>query len=490
VALIAKQLCLARPRERREWIEEKRYKNGKVKHVRRRETKAAEIRELEDCIRFAKASCRDQVREVAKALREGDPDRPGLGDPKRLGPAARGRLSVLLGLHLKDNATGGKGDACWFLYDHCQFPRQYQKEGNALTDRLASDDEALIRIFLKTKDRRALAFLKLRRLLTQTRTLSAEADADGRIRCAYNVCGTETGRLTCYESPTGSGFNLQTVSKPFRHLFQADEGCLLAQCDLAGADGWTVAAYCAAQGDRTMLDDYLAGMKPAKILVLLHRYGPSINKLDRTTLKERCREVNQDQWEYFAFKRVQHGGSYGMFEKTQSDQILTDSFKLTGKPIYVPPAQCKQMRDGSFLVRYPGILRWHDWTRRELKTAGALTASNGFKRLFYGRKDESSTLRAALAHLPQVYTTAATMMALARCWSDPENRQPDGSLYIEPLHTVHDSLIFQFHQDRKEWAKGRIKDWFNNQLVIAGQPLTIPFESGIGPNWGNLKETI
>jgi DNA polymerase I-like protein with 3'-5' exonuclease and polymerase domains len=400
-------------------------------------------------------------------------------------------LAEALGTHLKVNATGGKGDACWFLYDHCQFPRQYQKEGNALTDRLASDDEALIKIYVKTKDKRALAFLKLRRLLTQTRTLTATADADGRIRCAYNLVGTETARLTCYESPTGSGFNLQTVSKPFRHLFQADEGCLLAQCDLAGADGWTVAAYAQMLGDPTMMEDYKAKLKPAQIGVLMHYQGPAINKLSRDQLYPLCKPIKEEtHWEYFAFKRVQHGSSYMMGPVTMSDQILTDSFKKNGKPIVVPPAVCKQMQETCFFTRYPGIKRWHTWMAQELKRTGSLTASNGFRRLFYGRKDDKSTLKAALAHLPQVYTTASTMLALHRCWHDPENRRGDGSLIVEPLHSVHDSLITQFKEADKDWAKQKIRTWFDNVMVIAGQPIVIPFEGAMGRDWKHLDDPI
>ncbi len=86
------------------------------------------------------------------------------------------------------------------------------------------------------------------------------ADPDGRVRCSYNVVGTDTGRLSCQGSPTGSGMNLQTVTKKLRHLFLADPGYHFFQCDLAGADGWTVAAECASLGDPTMLNDYLAGI--------------------------------------------------------------------------------------------------------------------------------------------------------------------------------------------------------------------------------------
>lgn len=493
VQLIASTHCLAKPRRREEVTTTRTYKNGKTKTTTKTVSHPIEIRTLADCQEFAKESCRDAVKAVCKMVKAGCRSR-----------GERGALSVLLGTHVKVNSTGGDGDACWFLYERCGFDKQFQKEGNRLTDRLASDDEALIKIWiteakkpqpwtlggvrLKQRGRIVLAFLKLRKLITQTKTLSVEPDADGRMRCGYNVVGTETARLTCYGSPTGSGFNLQTVTKAHRNLFQADDGCLLAQCDLAGADGWTVAAYAAAQGDRTMLEDYRAGIKPAKVGVLMWQQGPSVNKLSRPELKQLCKGVDGDSWQYFGFKRVQHGSSYKMGDVTMSNQILTDSFKLTGKPVLIPPTTCKQMQLTCFFARYWGIPRWHAWMEQEIKQKGCLLANNGFKRLFFGRKDDYDTVKQALAHLPQVYTTYATLMALSKLWSDPTNRNVDGSLKIEPLHTVHDSLIDQFAVELKAWAVTKHHEWFNNPMQIAQEMITIPFEGAMGFDWKKLDQ--
>jgi hypothetical protein len=491
VALVRSSLCLAKPRRVREWDETKTYKNGKTKVVHKRVSEPAEITTLADCAEFALPSKKSEMRRVQAVLKRG-----------RITRALAGELSVLLQTHVKVNSTGGEGDAVQFLYETCGFPKQFQKEGNRLTEKLSSDDEALIKIWvaeqkkpaawegsgvrLKSRGRLALAFLKLRRLITQTKTLRVAPDADGRMRCGYNLVGTETARLACYESPTGSGYNLQTVTKSHRDLFMADEGCLLAQCDLAGADGWTVAAYAAAQGDRTMLEDYKAKLKPAKITALMQNEGLAINRLSREQIKERSKEVDQDGWLYFAHKQVVYGSSYGMGGLTMSDGILTKSFKLMGKPIYVPAKTCEMIQKQCFYGRYWGIPRWQKWMEAEIKRTGCLIASNGFKRLFFGRKDNYNTVKQALAHLPQVYTTASTMMALEKLWYAQENRQPDGSLRVEPLHTVHDSLLTGFLVADKEWAVSKLRAWFDNPMLIAQEMLVIPFEGAMGRDWKHL----
>src|SRR5436189_4973 len=111
------------------------------------------------------------------------------------------------------------------------------------------------------------------------------------------------------------------------------------QCDLSGADGWTVAAHCLRHVDPTMWDDYHAGLKPARIIALMYEHGGQIPNT-RDDLKEMCKSVDDDGWLYFACKRIQHASNYGVQEKTVSKQIMVDSYKITGTPVYVDPSTC------------------------------------------------------------------------------------------------------------------------------------------------------
>ncbi|HNA84888.1 MAG TPA: hypothetical protein PLB04_04945, partial [Nitrospira sp.] len=38
-------------------------------------------------------------------------------------------------------------------------------------------------------------------------------DSDGRMRCSFNVCGTETMRFSSSENAFGNGGNLQNIPK-------------------------------------------------------------------------------------------------------------------------------------------------------------------------------------------------------------------------------------------------------------------------------------
>ena len=373
---------------------------------------------------------------------------------------------------------------------------------------------------------------------TRQGMLKISADKDGRIRCGYNIVGTNTGRVSCYTSPTGSGYNLTTIPNynveaeapggvlGDRDLFLADEGCYIFQCDLAGADGWTVAAYCAMLGDTTMLDDYKAGIKPyAKIALKIA--GRELDYRHRDEVKAAIKRWKMGDLEKLTAKRVQHGGAYLEGGLTISRNVLKDS---EGK-FFISPQEADKLKNWYIREMYPGIPKWHDWIAARLRQRPILTAASGQVRQFFGRPDDIITK--AVAFEPQANTTYATNLAAFRLWTDTDNRigggllqdarptpriqssidtskLPDAfrrllasgqpilqrisneprsvtKLRNEPLHQVHDALVGQFKIEDTAWAVGKIKSYFDNPLIIAGQKITIPFDGHYGLAWGGKQ---
>jgi hypothetical protein len=276
-----------------------------------------------------------------------------------------------------------------------------------------------------------------------------------------------------------------------RDLFVADDGCFIFQCDLSGADGWTVAAHCASLGDPTMLEDYQAGIKPAKVLCYLLRHGAhSLARKSREEILALTKSISSKDWDYFACKIGQHGSCYLMGAQRLSNAIFIQS---EGK-VTLSAKECEDLQN-LFFVRYR-VKTWHDWMKRNLdqclsdpkRKHPMLGSAGGFRRRFYGRYTE--ILGQALAHEPQANTTYATNVAAFQLWNDPENRNADGSLRIEPLHQVHDALVGQFRIEAADWAVGKIKSYFDNEITIAGIPIVIPFEGNYGTSWGKLEYSI
>lgn len=445
------------------------------------------------------------------------------------------RYQTLIDKQIRDNwiAWGSRGDPLKpvnigspkqlmdVLYRRLGLKTMYKKKkrGDEGPLKETSDEDALLKLYQETQNEGLLYILQWRKNEKLRQTIEAKLDKDGRARCSYNLVGTETGRLSCYKSPTGAGGNFTTITKRLRHLYCADPDHWFWQCDLRGADGWTVAAHAALHGDSTMLDDYLYGLKPAKIIVLMLRHGAEVNKWTRERLKEESKSVTEDGPDghhYFTGKQIQHGSCYGMKADKVCERILIKSYKETGTPIVVKKYEAQRLLD-LFFLRYRGVPFWQQWIKRELNERSTLTCASGHVRKFFGRRFSDETYGEGYAHEPQANTTYATNLALWRLWTDKENRLSNSSrlllanssrpetsasngldissmvtrlrkFRIEPLHHVHDALCGQFHKSDLDWAKLRLRDYFDNPLIIAGRRIVIPFEGQYGPSWGQLGE--
>jgi uracil-DNA glycosylase family 4 len=386
-----------------------------------------------------------------------------------------------------------------YLYETVGLPIQYNDD--KLNPKPTSDYEALLRLakFCLDKEHPALAIIHLaieiRALATRIENLSVDAEPNGRMVFSFNIVGSNTGRTQCGKSATDRGRPGQGIPKYTnvkdapggilgdRDLFGADDECWMAQMDLKGADGWTVAAYAAMHGDPTMLDDYRAGLKPARIMAMMLR-GLFVSP-DRVQLREDCKIIDDDDWEYFAGKRVQHGASYLEGAQTIGRNILTDS---EGK-LWISVKECEALKEDCFFKRYPGIRRWHNWLASKIAQSPILVAASGQVRNFFGRPDE--ILTKAVAFEPQSNTTYATNLALQKLWYDESNRtKQEGKVrfIIEPLHQIHDAVCVQFPKNKTDWAITKIRTYFDNELRIAGQILVIPFDGSYGKSWGELKQ--
>jgi uracil-DNA glycosylase family 4 len=419
---------------------------------------------------------------------------------KQPGLAAIGELEDLCEVSLN---VGSNKQFLPYLYETLKLPEQMSNVRGEVPHPTA-DYEALLKLSRWCQqNKHDLGFkvvqkaIEIRSLQTRQQMLSIGADRDERIRCGYNIVGSNTGRITCYESPTGSGYNLQTIPNYTeikdapggvlgdRDLFLADEGFWLFQCDLSGADGWTVAAYSAMLGDSAMLEDYKGGIKPYARIALKIEGRPEADWTDRIELKAYLKTYKLTEGAKLTAKRVQHGGAYLEGGLTISRNILKDS---EGK-LYTTPTQCDALKNWYLKDKYRGITLWHNWIASRLKQKPVLTAASGQVRQFFGRPDE--ILTKAVAFEPQANTTYATNLAAWKLWSSTENRHSHSggtSLKIEPLHQVHDALLGQFKKCDTSWATGQIKSYFANPLTIAGQQITIPYEGAYGVSWGELKE--
>jgi hypothetical protein len=256
---------------------------------------------------------------------------------------------------------------------------------------------------------------------------------------------------------------------------------------------------------------------------MLRHGNDSLRGKSRQEVKELLKEVKKEDWDYFACKQ----GIWGTCYLMGPDLLATVIAKRSEGRVWLSRTQVEDFRKAVFARYNIGI--WHRHMAGFLKNQPyppTLTSASGHVRKFFGRRDE--VLGNALAHEPQANTTYATNLAAWRLWNDKENRilpldslrssnsnassvdrrkednrssnatrscstisglQASHRLRIEPLHQIHDALLGQFRIEDTTWAIARLKSYFDNELVIAGQKITIPFEGVYGTNWAFDKDS-
>lgn len=405
-----------------------------------------------------------------------------------------------------------------FLYGTCGLPIQHKKDLKTKELKPTTDYKSLLKLSKSHPHPVLNLALELSRLRTRAQMLAIQPDKDGRMRCSYNAVGSETERVTSSKSPIyvkGNkrvGANMQTIpddwdleddehplTQGMRDLLLADDNCYLCKCDLKGADGWTIGAYLSMLGNPTMLDDLKAGLKPAQIVALnvitpnctLRKSRPEIKAMIDQTSKDKWKEM----WQYFVSKCLIWGYCYRLGPIKGAELVFIES---EGK-VNMDQPRIKEVFSAIETRYQPSLFhRYMENYAASQPYPAKLVAPNGFTRKFFGRNFGSKIeiTGEMLAHLPQVITTYATNTAAHRLWTDPENRGTvgpvcngrdsetcTGVLRVEPVHQVHDELLVQFKISDTSWALTKIKQWFDNPIIIAGQKITIPYDGSYGTNW-------
>ncbi len=328
-----------------------------------------------------------------------------------------------------------------FLYETLNFKPRYGKTGNP-----TADANTIKELYRKTHNRALELILEVRehrKLLSSY--LNVDYDDDGRLRSAYLVSGTETGRLSSRKSVDGKGLNLQTIPAGVcRECYVPDEGYTFVGADLGQAEN-RVVAY--ASGDPNMLKVVNSGGD-------IHRTNAAMifdKNLEDITYEERQ-----------LGKRITHGANYMMGPITFA------------RFAELPTADGKRLLQ-QYHDTYPLLRQWHRETQDKVRKERMLENPFGRKRTFMGRLNDS-TFRDAIAYIPQ--STVAD--AIHRATYSIHARLPHPARIILQLH---DSLVIQCLPEQVEEVKQIIKEEFERPFQIGNRTLSIPADVKVGDNW-------
>jgi len=321
---------------------------------------------------------------------------------------------------------------------------------NRKTGSTTCNDEALHKIA-----QREPILLPVTRKIAELRSLGvfhstfvqAGLDVDGRMRCTFNVCGTETYRFASSKNAFNTGMNMQNIPKGgeleddglvlpnIRKLFIPDQGMTMFDIDLDSADLRIVTWESDCQW---MKDHFKNGRKP--YVEVMREYFR-----DNTMTK------NSHPREYAQFKSLCHGTNY----LGTADGIAPRIGLLVH--------ETERIQKWYFGLA-PAIKKWQDDIKAQVQGRRYVENVFGYRNYFFDRI-EGTIFNQAVAWIPQ--STVACL--INRAWGSIEDHIPDVQILIQ----VHDSLVGEFPTQYKQERLQQIVDHAQIPLPYA-EPLIIP----------------
>jgi DNA polymerase-1 len=340
-----------------------------------------------------------------------------------------------------------------WLYVELGLPEKKKLRKGKSEPTTTTDEDALEELYAKTGNEVLRKVIEIREKKKLVSTyLDIKLDEDGRIRCSYNIAGTETGRLSSSATARGTGTNLQNIpGGVIKSLFLADAGYTLINADLSQAEARVVA--------------HLAGENR---LIKIFDEGGDIHRRNASVIFN-CKEQEVTPEQRQLAKTVVHASNYGMGPRTFA--------KNTGLSEKEADRLLRQ-----YFATYPRIKLWHQSTKDTLRRTRILRNPFGRRRIFFNRWDESMA-KECLAFVPQSTIADLVNLAIIRL----HNIVKDNS-NVQLLLQVHDSIVAQARDEVLGWAVDLIRKEMLIPLTINGKTFSIPVDIQIGKNWHDVEK--
>jgi uracil-DNA glycosylase len=381
-----------------------------------------------------------------------------------------------------------------FFYNDLKLPVQVKRAKKGVPGKPTCDDDALQKLAklepLVKPIINCIADIRTLRIFLST-FLEAELDIDGRMRCSYNIGGSESGksapktyRLSSSENAFGTGANMQNIPSeksksvgkakarggiallgdPYqfpniRDMFVPDPGYVFFNGDLDRADLQVVVW----ETDDPMLKAALrmgVDIHLMNSFVLIGKEPPPLDELVEGHPKYPDHRGPMKYVREFA-KVFCHGTNYGGGARTMAAN--------TGRTI----AETERAQKIWFGA-HPGIKKWHERVEAQITKYHFVENKFGYRWYIFDRID--AVLPEAIAWIPQ----STVSIVINKIWMNIFKNLPE----VEVLLQVHDSLAGQFPRDRIDLPAKIVEQ---SRIVVPYEdPLVIPFSLKTSDvSWGD-----
>lgn len=333
-----------------------------------------------------------------------------------------------------------------FFYRQMGLKQLHSKTGGVTTNEAA----------LLTLGQREPILMPMIRKILELRSLGvfhstfvlAPLDNDRRMRCSFNIAGTETYRFSSSKNAFGTGMNMQNIPKGgetedaglelpnIRDLFIPDEGMTFFDIDLDSADLRIVTWESNCQW---MKENFQAGRKPYVEVMKEYYHDQTMSK-------------NSHPREYAMFKSLCHGTNYLGTSEGIAPRI--------GLNVH----ETERIQKWYFGL-CPEIKTWQEGIKKQVSTRRYVENAFGYRNYFFD-KIEGTIFNQAIAWIPQ----SSVACLINRAYEAIDDNYGD---WISILLQVHDSLAGQFPTSKKVEALELIRNAASIAIPYA-DPLYIP----------------
>jgi DNA polymerase I-like protein with 3'-5' exonuclease and polymerase domains len=347
-----------------------------------------------------------------------------------------------------------------FFYDHMGLPLISKK--NKQTGKVGPDTsrEALekLQVYFYAKPFVKL-ILGIKDSWKKVSTLRSGIDKDGRMRVSYNVAGTETGRWSSNKNCFGGGMNFQNLTEALRKMIIADPGMKMCYMDLEQAESRGVAYL---SGDEDYIEACESGDLHSTVCQMVWPQLAWTGNLEH----DKNKVAEQIFYLHYSYRDMAKRGGHGT-------NYYGTPFTMA-RHLKVTQEVMESFQD-QYFTAFPGIPAWHQNVAERLQTQRAITTPLGRKRIFFGRPNDDSTLREAIAFEPQSTIADSLNLGLWRVWKHAP--------WIQLLGQVHDAILFQYPEEREAEALELVSKLLLVEISVHGRTLVIPNEAQVGWNW-------
>jgi len=309
--------------------------------------------------------------------------------------------------------------------------------------------------------------LVMRDLQKKIGVLRTEIDSDGRMRTSYNIAGTNTGRLSSSFSEFGTGTNLQNIEESLRSVFVADPGYKLAYLDAQQGESRVVGALEWNLGDGRYLDACEGGDLHTTVAKLIWPRDVPWTGNPRKDRKLAERPYYRHYDRRFMCKKIGHGTNYGGKPRTLANQAKIDIGLI-------------EEFQPKYFAAFPAHHLWHADVDRRLREDGYIINLTGRKRYFFGRRNDDTTLREAIAYDPQGSLADILNRGMLNVW-----RRRDCQLLMQ----IHDAILIQYPEAEEDRVIPKVVEALRTPISLdRGRDFVIPYEVATGWNWGKFDE--